>query len=281
MIALNTQLTLLPPADPAPAAATIVESDPSVGRAAQLIALWLADNKAQTTRKTYTEALADFQSFIDEPSIPHAVARLLLSKATAKALITAYAATMTTTRKLSPATVSLRLAALRSLLAMASEIDLVDWTIRIRSPKVETLRDTRGPGVPVVSAMLDVARGQRGAKGTRTAAIVRLLFDVALRRQEVASLDFEHYDAAGGRLAVLGKGKLQRSWITLPAETRAAIDGWLRFRGKHDGPLFVSLSNRGGRQRLSGHALYLIVVKVGELLLLCPPSRSSSATPVE
>ncbi|TRU31726.1 MAG: hypothetical protein EWV80_00185 [Microcystis aeruginosa Ma_QC_B_20070730_S2] len=47
-------------------------------------------------------------------------------------------------------------------------------------------------------------------KGVRDAAILRLLWDNALRRAEVCSLDLEDYSSGDLKLLIKGKGKLTR-----------------------------------------------------------------------
>ena len=56
----------------------------------------------------------------------------------------------------------------------------------------------------------------------RDRAILRLSFDLGLRRGELASLDLEHLDLEAGTLAVLGKGQEERELLSLPSETTAA-----------------------------------------------------------
>jgi hypothetical protein len=56
-------------------------------------------------------------------------------------------------------------------------------------------------------------------------------------------------------ISVLGKGKEEREWLTLPAAASEALVGWLRFRGADPGPLFLNLdrSRKGDPdRRLSG-----------------------------
>jgi len=60
------------------------------------------------------------------------------------------------------------------------------------------------------------SRLARTVAAARDVAIVRVLFDLALRRGEVADLDLAHFDARAGRLSVLGKGRREREWRTLP-----------------------------------------------------------------
>jgi integrase/recombinase XerC len=54
----------------------------------------------------------------------------------------------------------------------------------------EVLKDMRGPGVPAVRRLLKAAAGKENEpKAARDVAILRLLFDLALRRAELVGLD--------------------------------------------------------------------------------------------
>src|SRR6202041_844935 len=143
-------------------------------------------------------------------------------------------------KKLAPATVNRRLAALRSFVKLARTIGLVKWNIEVEGIDADPYRDTRGPGNENVLKMLALLKNRHDSKGIRDRALLRLLYDRALRRGEVCSLNLEHVDAERG-LAILGKGKKVRVWISLPKAARDALNDWLKVRGDKPGPLFTSL----------------------------------------
>jgi integrase/recombinase XerC len=61
---------------------------------------------------------------------------------------------------LAPATISRRIAAIKSLGKLARLIGAVSWSIEVDGPRVETLRDTAGPGARGIAAMkLAAGRG--------------------------------------------------------------------------------------------------------------------------
>ena len=228
-----------------------------------MITLWLADNKSSATRETYSTALRDFAAFLQAPSIEHATAQLLRAgKGPATAAIEAYRATLVDVRKLAVNSINLRIAAVKSLLTKAYDLDMITWLVRVRGLRTENLRDTRGPAPDKVVAMY-ARLGRQDAKGRRDRALFRLLWDLALRRAEVIGLDLEHVDLEKGVIWAKGKGKRERSWISLPDETRQALSAWIEARGDQAGPLFVSL-HHGGGGRLSGHAVHEIVRDLGQ-----------------
>lgn len=166
-------------------------------------------------------------------------------------------------RKLSPATINRRLAALRSLVHVAKLLDLVTWSLEVENLKGAKYRDTRGPGENAVVQMFAQVGERNDLKGLRDQAIVHLLFDLALRRGEVASLDLKHLDLASGTLSILGKGRRERETVRLPAPTRGALAAFLAMRGGHEGALFFALDPKSFGHRLTGAAIYQIVRDVG------------------
>lgn len=228
--------------------------------------LWLGQY-SEETRKTYRESLADFAYFAACDSSEEAVARLLASgKGPAAAAILAWSNDLQARGK-APSTVAVRLAAMRSMLKQAHELDLIGWTIRIRSPKVEVYKDTAGPGLQRFKSMYKRAASQGSLPlRARNAAIMRLLFDLGLRAGSVVSLDLEHVDLTTSRLYVLAKGKRTRHHRTLPRQTVDALTAWLKFRGQEPGPLFVVLGHNKTGARISRQTVFRLVRELGEQL---------------
>jgi integrase/recombinase XerC len=73
----------------------------------------------------------------------------------------------------------------------------------------------------------------------RDRALLRCLYDLGLRRAEVLNLDLEDLDLEAGTVAVLGKGRTSKVKLTLPPETRKALEAWIGVRGVAPGPLFT------------------------------------------
>jgi integrase/recombinase XerC len=168
-------------------------------------------------------------------------------------------------RNLSANTINNRLAALRSLVKLARTLGVIEWTIDIGSVKAKPYRDTAGCGAAGYRRLLEHLDGRGDPKAIRDRAIVRLLFERALRRGEVASLDVEHLDLDAGALSILGKGTTERVSLTLPEPTRRALADWLVIRGTEPGPLFTNLDRaRKGTGRLTGAGIWAIVTTLGE-----------------
>jgi integrase/recombinase XerC len=180
----------------------------------------------------------------------------------ANALVLDYRSTLLD-RQLSPATINRRLAALRSLVRVARTIGAVSWTLEISGLKAAAYRDTRGPGLAGVRQLLRAAADRQDPKGRRDVAIVRLLFDLGLRRSEVVALDVADVDLTAGTIAVLGKGRREKQPLTLPAPTVAALEAWLASRGAEPGALFLNRDRARKGSRLTSSSVYRLVRRLG------------------
>jgi integrase/recombinase XerC len=215
------------------------------------------------TRRAYARDLDDFAAWLCAPDAAAGASRLLTANAGgANDLVLRWKIALEASGA-APATVARKLAAVRSLVSAARLTGMVGWEIEVRSPRVRSYRDTAGPGVDGVRRLLAAARGN-GPKARRDRAILHLLFDLALRRGEVVTLDMEHLDLEGGCIWIKGKGRAEREKLTLPASTRHALEDWLTARGGAPGPLFLNVDRaRKGSGRLTPQSVYRIVRSLG------------------
>lgn len=235
---------------------------------------------APTSASLYRSHLRTFAAFVGgrlgrPVEVPEAVLHLLgRGRGPAHELVTAYVAHLRQptegkpTGRCGASSVNGHLAALARVVTAARRLDVrdsrgepVEWVLEVERGKPEAYRDTRGPGRGVVEAMLRLAAGRGDAKGKRDVAMLRLLYDVGLRRREVAGLDVEHLELAARRVRVLGKGRTEREPVTLPGPTADALAAWLEVRGAAPGPAFPSFDavREGMSGRMSGTAVYLVV----------------------
>jgi integrase/recombinase XerC len=162
-------------------------------------------------------------------------------------------------------TINRRLAALRSLSQMAKMLGMIPWTLQVKNRKIEAYRDTKGPGIENFKKILDLTETRGGVKGIRDKTILRLLFDLGLRRGEVVTLDVADLDLERKTIQVMGKGRTQKTELTLPAPTIASLTEWLKVRGDFSGPLFLNLDRaRKGEGRITGKSIYRLVRGLGE-----------------
>ena len=237
----NQLVRIDPPQIPAPHIVVVEDVD--------LLRAFLAGRRP-TTLRAYSKDLADFATYLGVATASAAVASLVAGTAgRANAVALGYKAHLTD-RGLAPATVARRLAALRSVVKLARTLGRVTWAIDIPSPRAEAYRDTRGPGLEGWRALLAVAKARATTpKGKRDLALVRLMHDLGLRRGEVVALDLADLDLGARAVAVVGKGKSEKTHVTLNEPTAAALADWVAARGDWDGPLFVRLDHAAGPGR--------------------------------
>ncbi len=240
---------------------TGIVSGISPDRMRELIEAFLMDRSPRTI-KAYKADLEDFRTFLGADDLDGAT-RALLSRGPGEAnhAVLRYKSGMIE-RGLQPSTVNRRLAAVRSLVKMARTLGMVSWGIEIKNQKAESYRDTKGPGRRVVRKMLNRLDQKRNTrKANRDRAILRLLYDLGLRRSEVVGLDVEDVNLEAGTVAVLGKGRTAKELLTLPKPTGEVLRAWLEVRGQDPGPLFVNFDHRPGStgKRLTDNGLYSLV----------------------
>jgi integrase/recombinase XerC len=172
--------------------------------------------------------------------------------------------------ELAPATVRRRIAALQRVIKTARRVGLTNLTLEVELPKAEAFRDTAGLGRKAWDQILSHvgAKAERGRSGPiRNRAILLLLHDRALRRTETATLDYpEDFDPARPAVAVIGKGRRLKEWLTINRRTADAISSWIATRGDWTGPLFIRTDNAavGSRSRLNSESINRMVIAVAE-----------------
>lgn len=237
-------------------------------RVTELVQAFLAGRR-QATLEAYKRDLVLFAGFVGVGSIDEAAAvlfRLPLGEANGKVLAFRQ---MLQAAGMSASTVNRRLAAVRSLSKLARMLGIVPWVIEVPDLRTEAYRDTRGPGADGFRQMLTTFGGKADAQSLRNRAILRLLYDLGLRRFEVTGLRLGHLDLPGRRLWVLGKARDKREPVTVPDVTFAALCDWLRVhpgvRAAQPGqdvtgmPLFVSLDNATLGHALSNRSVNRII----------------------
>ena len=187
--------------------------------------------KSTNTLRAYRDDIAAFAAHCGAVSPGLALARVLSgANGDANAIALEWRHAMEEAG-LSPASINRRLAALRSCVKLARMLGVVTWQLDIPGVKARAYRDTKGPGLLAIRTMLEAATAQRNkVKAARDVALLRLLFDLGLRRAEVTALDLCDLDLASGRVLVLGScrdhphrdGRCVKAFVPLrPAAVRA------------------------------------------------------------
>jgi integrase/recombinase XerC len=256
---MNQELSTLPPT----ALATLQQSKLEMTPAALLDA-FLSEGRNPCTRKAYAQDLNDFRAFLQHQELVESVTFLLsLSAAQGNALLTSYKNHLRKSGR-SAATTNRRLDTLSSLSKMAAKVGLLSYQLKPDRLPREKYRDTKGPGKEAVQQLLNLLKeSPNEEKRARDTAIVRLLFDLALRQNEALSLDYENINEVKRTISIIGKGHTTRETLELPPSTHQALIAWVELRGRHAGPLFVSLDRSSPGHRLTGAALKKILDKLG------------------
>lgn len=231
---------------------------------AQLLEAFL-EGRSEHTRRMYTQDLEDFKTFLEKDSLKETASFFLrLPQGEANRVALAYQTSLKK-RSLAPATINHRLAALCSLVRLGRMLGFCTFTLTITRLPVQAYRNTKGPGADGVESILRALEPPKTDKEKRDYAMLRLMYDLALRRSEVTGLDLKHVNLGKCTLEILGKGRHQTQFLTMPDETKLALRDWIAERGFHEGALFTNLSQaRKEDNRISTTGLYLMVQKRGE-----------------
>jgi integrase/recombinase XerC len=225
-----------------------------------VIRRWLAGRGKHTTRN-YLADLSDFARFLGASSSEAAAAMLFVSGLRGANKIAQDYRTAMSGRSLSTATIRRRLSALRTLVEAAGQEGVIEWSLKVKSPRKEKRLDMSGPTNEEWFKLRTTAYANARARGAgprelRDLSLVLLMHDRALRRGECVSLDLEHAVLGGQKpgVWVVAKGKTEREFLEIPQSTADALADWIGARGNEPGPLFLQL-DRGHRKRVTFAAL--------------------------
>ena len=209
-----------------------VPNSPEVARSS-LLTDFLRLKISANTRRNYGKAIADFcrRTYDSEVSERLLSQFLSLNQPEAVYQVLQYRQLLIEA-KLAPSTINVRLSALKSFVDYARQVEQCSFNLTdVTCLKVESYSDTTGIAVAGFREMLQIP-DRSTIKGIRDYAILRLLWDNALRRNEICSLNVDDFSESG-RLAILGKGKIQKSQIDLSPVTTIAISEWLTARDNY------------------------------------------------
>lgn len=227
-----------------------------------LIEAWL-NGKSPHTVRAYENDLKYFSQFLSADSIQEASEHLIQNgPGNANLQLLAYKSHMRDSG-LSPATVNRRLSSVRSVIELAKSLGIINWNCAVRNERHQDYRDTTGCGIEGIRKILSTCKDK--TVDIRDRAIIRLMFDHALRRGEVTKLDKTDIDTKNRLLHVQGKGKRYSDKITMSEQTANAISEWFEVHSWSI-PAFVSLSNNSKGHRLTGEAIYQMIKKRGAMV---------------
>jgi integrase/recombinase XerC len=226
----------------------------------EVVALFLEGRRSEGTRSEYRR---DLQAFLGKDASRDEVEAFLTAKPREIIRRLAQWKAELIARPVSEATLNRYLASLRSFLHFAYRMErsTIDGRGTVDGERVEGYRDTRGIGVEQMRKLLRLPG--EGLLGSRDRAMLRVLLENGLRRNELATLDVEHFDREKREIRVKGKGKgTQRVLMRLSPAAAEAIQSYLDASGHQVGALFRNA--RG--ERLTTDGLYFLIREYGNQL---------------
>jgi integrase/recombinase XerC len=240
-----------------------------------ILADFIRDKRAVTTKTEYGKDLRDFFKTMtgQDPTPKLVVDFLSLTQRDAIAVVLTYKAKLQE-RGLKESTINRRLAAIKSLVEFANRIEKCSYSLqKIKGDKVIPYRDTTGVSADAIKKMLAIPNRDT-LKGKRDYAILRLLWDNALRRSEVVGIDTKDLDLEMGKLWIIGKGKgTQKEDISLSPSTVKALQDWVDARGELNinQPLFIALDRSSYGHRMSDKSVYNLVKDTAKAVGISKP----------
>jgi site-specific recombinase XerD len=233
---------------------------PSAGTARDRLTRLVADAVTSPhSKRAYAKALAEFFDWVECQG---------QGSVFSKALVTAYKSWLEE-KNLAPATINLRLAAVRKLAEEASDNGLLPGDV---AAAIGRVKGAQRLGVRVGN-WLDVRQTENllalpdagTLKGKRDRAILAMLVGCGLRRSEVVGLTVKHIQQRDGRWAVvdlIGKHGRIRT-VPMPAWGRVAIEHWAAAAAITEGALFRAVSKGQviGGEAMTAQALYYVVAE--------------------
>jgi integrase/recombinase XerC len=224
---------------------------------------FLLDKRNPSTRAAYSKDLNDFfRSTTGKIATKDTVMEFLhLERSAAVGVVLSYKASLFE-KGLTESTVNRRLAAIKTLCSMGRKLGICGFTLEdVKGERVQQYRDTSGITPEEYRRVLDIC-DRSLIYGIRDYALLKLLWDNALRRNEVSLLNYGDFEPSARELTILGKGKgTQTEIIGLSTSTTNALLDWTKAykHKKQKAPLFVALDFQHKGHRITGDGIYKLV----------------------
>jgi integrase/recombinase XerC len=233
------------------------QSEPNV------LTQFLLDKRNPGTRLAYEKDLNDFfRSTTGNLATKDTVMEFLhLERSAAVGVVLNYKAKLFE-KGLTESTVNRRLAAIKTLCSMGRKLGVCQFTLEdVKGERVQQYRDTSGISPEEYRQVLNLCDRTK-INGIRDYALLKLLWDNALRRNEVSLLNYGDFEPLARELKILGKGKgTQTEIIGLSTSTTNALLDWSSAykHKKPKAPLFVALDFQHKGHRITGDGIYKLV----------------------
>jgi integrase/recombinase XerC len=242
---------------------------PTIDAYRSLVDELVKQKRSKNTQRAYHLDLRSFFEYVqksDQLDPEQAAAFFQKARVQAMEIVLQYRALMLGDG-LSEATVNRRMSAIKSLAKYAKMIGRTEWDLNdLEGEKVKSYRDTKGVGVEAIQKLLK-SPDRQTIKGKRDYAIMRLLWECALRRDELVKITIADVDLESGRVAILGKGRgTQKEWMSISDRTKDAITDWMMASGdrSRSAALFIPLdrATKETDKALTGQAIYNLIKQI-------------------
>lgn len=148
-----------------------------------------------------------------------------------------------------PATANKAIVALRGTLKAAWRLGMMSTDDYMHAVDIHNVRGSRLPAGRALTtgealALFRACEADRFPAGARDAVAFALMYVAGLRRSEVAGLQLADYDPNTGEIRLVGKGNKERKVYAINGG-QAALNHWIKFRGKEAGPLLQPVNKSG------------------------------------
>ncbi|MEM7757132.1 MAG: tyrosine-type recombinase/integrase [Cyanobacteria bacterium P01_A01_bin.40] len=224
---------------------------------------FLIDKRNPSTRAAYEKDLNDFfrRTTGNVATTDSVMEFLHLERSAAVGVVLNYKAKLFD-RGLAESTVNRRLASIKALCSMGRKLGICQFTLEdVKGERVQQYRDTSGVDPENYRKVLALCDRSK-IHGIRDYALLKLLWDNALRRNEVSLLNYGNFEPLARELTILGKGKgTQTEIIDLSTSTNNALLDWTEAykHKKKKAPLFVALDFKHKGHRITGDGIYKLV----------------------
>ncbi|WP_051252667.1 tyrosine-type recombinase/integrase [Ferrimonas kyonanensis] len=145
-------------------------------------------------------------------------------------------------QSLAPNTSNLYLAAIKGVLSHCFRLQLIDAHTYMLIKEVKPVKGTRAPAgreltPQEIELLVEQAARFPPFRAARDAALVLLMTDLGLRREESVGLSMASFNKYERTMRILGKGNKERV-LELSPRALAALHKYLALRGDQPGPLF-------------------------------------------
>jgi len=222
-------------------------------------------NRSSSTCVSYRNDLDTFRNYLGESSVHDVVRRLIQTPHSQANLTVLYYKVTLLEQKISSSTINRRLSAIRSLLKIAQQMNLIHWQLDIMNEKVIPYNKMRIIDAQDFKKLLKKASAQtHRKKAARDCAIIRLIHDLALKRNSITRLDFSDLDTIKKKLTVSLPSDANKTIKSFSKVTLQALTHWIKYRGEFEGPLFINFDHANKGKRLTGTSIYRIIRKLSE-----------------